>query len=42
MRTIVDCRREIDVVLHGGGPVIHEVLINIVGVEQRGRAKLCE
>ena len=27
---------QVDVVLHGLGPVVHEVLVHVVGVEQRG------
>ena len=29
----------VKIVLHGLGPVIHEVLVNIVGIEQSGFAK---
>ena len=29
-------REQVDIVLHGLGPVVHQVLVDIVRVEQRG------
>ena len=34
------CDDQIDVVLHRLGPVVHEVLVDVVGVEQRGVRKV--